>query len=387
MSILRVFLFAAATSGACLPSFAQEPSAEPWGYLFFFRTQKLFPLTLDESAVGRLSEGAVVLTSPRVSRRHAVVRRSGEGVELVDVGSSNGTKRNGEALRPRSPLALLPGDRLEFAEEVALFHPSLADLWRDELRHRLLASVVKLRRPLPQDRTRKAFGREEIDLAVAEARVNPENGNAELEHAVPIEPGSGFPEGGGAFIGDVEVKDDYLELSLWTIAADEGMTSRRSSFANLKHVALRVSIEGGRTGGAGTGPWFPAHLLAALFEVFPDEPEFALQFAVSLAGQERPRALSDAAATLSFRHRLNPREWKLILLAAQAKGLWVDREIDERGLSLGPEDITRLEEALEEARSWLEQAKALGAQDAPGKEADEALLRASERLSRILATP
>ena len=121
--------------------------------------------------------------------------------------------------------------------------------------------------------------------------------------------------------------------------------------------------------------------------MFPDEPEFSLQFAVSLAGQERPQALSDAASCLSFRHRLNPSEWKLILMAAQAKGLWVDKEIGERGLSLGAEDKEHLAEALEEARSWLEQAKALGAKDEPGKEAEAALVRASERLSRIQASP
>ena len=121
--------------------------------------------------------------------------------------------------------------------------------------------------------------------------------------------------------------------------------------------------------------------------MFPDAPEFSLQFAVSLAGQERPRALSDAAASLSFRHRLNPTEWKLILMAAQAKGLWIDKEIGERGLSLGDEEKTRLAAALEEARSWLEQAKALGAKDGPGKEAEAALVRASERLSRIQASP
>jgi predicted ATPase len=55
-------------------------------------------------------------------------------------------------------------------------------------------------------------------------------------------------------------------------------------------------------------------------------------------------------------------------------------------LSLGAEDKTRLAAALEEARSWLEQAKALGAKDEPGKEAEAALVRASERLSRIQAS-
>jgi len=389
MSFLPVFLFAAATSSAGFSALAQAPPepVEPWGYLYFIRTQRLFPLTLEESAIGRLPENDVVLASTRVSRRHAVVRKRAEGVELVDVGSSNGTKRNGTPLHSRSPAALTPGDRIEIAEEVALYHESLPDLWRDELRHRLISGILKLRCQLPQDRTRKAFGREEIELAVTEALVNAETGGAEVEHSVELEPGSGFPDGSGAFVGNVDVENDVLELSLWTIAAGESMTSRRASFTNLKHATLRVSIAGRPSGGAEAGPWFPPHLLGALFDVFPDEPEFSLQFAVSLAGQERPQALSDAAASLSFRHRLDPGEWKLILMAAQAKGLWIDKEIGERGLSLGADDKARLAAALEEARSWLEQAKALGARDEPGKEAEAALIRASERLSRIQASP
>lgn len=382
MCFLRVVLFAAATSSA-LPAFSQEA---PWSYLYFIRTQKLFPLTLDESTIGRLAESDVVLTSPRVSRRHAVVRRSGEEVELLDVGSSNGTKRNGEVLRPRSPVSLSPGDWIEFAEEAALYHRSLPELWRDELRHRLLAGIVKLRLRLPQDRPRKAFGREEIDLAVTEARVNAETGKAEVEHSSEPDPGSGFPEESAAFVGGLDMKGDVLEMSLWAIAAGESMTSRRASFTNLKHTALRVSIAGAPSTGE-AGPWFPPHLLGALFDVFPDEPEYSLRFAVSLAGQERRQALCDAATTLSFRHRLDPGEWKLILMAAQARGLEIDREIGERGLSLGAEDLARLEASLEEARAWLEQAKALGAKDEPGKEAEAAVVRASERLSRIQGTP
>jgi hypothetical protein len=381
MRFLLVCLFAAATSSP-LTAVAQE---SPWGYLYFPRVQRLVPLSLGENAVGRLTENAVVLNSPRVSRRHAVIKKSGESVELEDVGSSNGTMLNGSPIAARSSAPLSPGDRVEFADEMALYHRELRELWRDELRHRLLAGIVKLHQALPQDQIRKAFGREEIQAAVTEARVNGETGAAELEHSVPLDSEGGFPAESAAFVGGVDVADGVLELSLWTIAAGESMTSRRASFTNLKHATLRVSIPGGPENEE--GPWFPSHLLGGLFDVFPDEPEFSLQFAVSLAGQERPKALSDAASTLSFRHRLSPKEWKLILMAAQAKGLWIDREIGERGLSLGAEDKTRLAEALEEARAWLEQAKALGAKEDPGKEAEAALTRASERLSRIQASP
>ena len=78
-------VFAAAISVSGRASFAQEAEPSPWGYLYVFRTMHLFPLTLDESRIGRLTENEIVLTSERVSRRHAAVRRTENGAELVDV--------------------------------------------------------------------------------------------------------------------------------------------------------------------------------------------------------------------------------------------------------------------------------------------------------------
>jgi pSer/pThr/pTyr-binding forkhead associated (FHA) protein len=379
MRFLPVLLLAAATSGA-----GQPP--EPWGYLYFPRIEKLFPLALGEVTVGRLPENAVVLASPRISRRHAVLRRSAEGVALEDVGSSNGSRRNGAPLRPRDPVPLAPGDRIELADELALYHESLLDLWKDEIRNRLLARILKLRVALPKDRTKKAFGREEIELAVSSARVNARTGAAsELEHTIPLESESGFPEGSGAFVGSALVEGEVLELSLWTIAASESMTGRRASFTNLKHATLRITIEGGAPAGGEAGPWFPTHLLSALFDVFPDDPEYTLNFAMSLASQTRPEALSNAAASLFFRHRLDRKEWKLLVAAAQAQGEWVDREIDERGLSLGPEDLGRLRGALEEGKAWLEEAESLGAKADAQRKAEASLGRGAERLARLEA--
>ena len=47
--------------------------------------------------IGRLPECAVVLDDPNVSRRHAQVRREGDAVFVVDLGSTNGTRVNGVA--------------------------------------------------------------------------------------------------------------------------------------------------------------------------------------------------------------------------------------------------------------------------------------------------
>lgn len=45
--------------------------------------------------IGRLPECAVPVSDPNVSRRHAQLRREGETVVVVDLGSTNGTRVNG----------------------------------------------------------------------------------------------------------------------------------------------------------------------------------------------------------------------------------------------------------------------------------------------------
>jgi hypothetical protein len=60
------------------------------------------------TVIGRSSECDVPLTSdPNVSRRHAEVRRIGDGYSLVDLGSTNGTEVNGQRIQET---ALMNGD-------------------------------------------------------------------------------------------------------------------------------------------------------------------------------------------------------------------------------------------------------------------------------------
>lgn len=53
------------------------------------------PLEDETVTVGRQDDCDVVLDDPTVSRHHAEVRRSGDGFEVVDLGSRNGTRVNG----------------------------------------------------------------------------------------------------------------------------------------------------------------------------------------------------------------------------------------------------------------------------------------------------
>ena len=62
-----------------------------------------------EVAIGR-QEGDLVVEDPEVSRRHAVLRRSGGSVVVEDLDSTNGTFVNGE--RIRTPMTVGPGDQV-----------------------------------------------------------------------------------------------------------------------------------------------------------------------------------------------------------------------------------------------------------------------------------
>jgi pSer/pThr/pTyr-binding forkhead associated (FHA) protein len=63
----------------------------------------------------------VVLADPNVSRNHAEVRPSGDGFEVVDQGSTNGTKVNGVRVAEHQ---LRPGDEIRLGNTVLRFEAS-----------------------------------------------------------------------------------------------------------------------------------------------------------------------------------------------------------------------------------------------------------------------
>jgi DNA-binding winged helix-turn-helix (wHTH) protein len=69
------------------------------------------PLGQGENVLGRDPGSVVWIDSPRVSRRHAVVRVSKDEAVVEDLGSKNGTFVNG--CRLEAPARLRDGDRLE----------------------------------------------------------------------------------------------------------------------------------------------------------------------------------------------------------------------------------------------------------------------------------
>lgn len=75
-------------------------------------------LTSDITVIGRGSNADLRLDDTGVSRQHAEVRREGDDVVLVDLGSTNGTSVNG---RHVERVRLTPGDRIELGRCVLVY--------------------------------------------------------------------------------------------------------------------------------------------------------------------------------------------------------------------------------------------------------------------------
>jgi len=99
--------------------------------------------------IGRAVENDIVITSKRVSREHAQVRRTGRKVWLEDLKSANGTFLNGE--RIQAPAQLQEGDEIAIGDVILTFHDP-DTTFREEgaldLEVNLSAGVVRLNRRL-----------------------------------------------------------------------------------------------------------------------------------------------------------------------------------------------------------------------------------------------
>lgn len=76
------------------------------------------PLTEGEWTIGSALDADIRITHPTVSRRHARLFVTDDGVEVEDLGSSNGTRIDGDAVRGR--VLIPPGKPLLFGTAVAL---------------------------------------------------------------------------------------------------------------------------------------------------------------------------------------------------------------------------------------------------------------------------
>jgi peptidoglycan glycosyltransferase len=71
-----------------------------------------FALDGDAHEIGRDEDVAIRVDEPLVSRRHARIQKRGDGWVVVDLGSTNFTRVNGERVRRERELE--HGDELQF---------------------------------------------------------------------------------------------------------------------------------------------------------------------------------------------------------------------------------------------------------------------------------
>ena len=83
-----------------------------------------FPLTGAVMTVGRDETADIQVDEPLVSRLHARIERRGQDHVLLDLGSTNYTRVNGERVLER---ALTHGDEIRFARARCVFLAESAD--------------------------------------------------------------------------------------------------------------------------------------------------------------------------------------------------------------------------------------------------------------------
>jgi hypothetical protein len=95
--------------------------SDAWGSLHLLDTGQVLPLSVkNEFTIGRVSEGQPIMPdvdlSPYqayaagVSRLHAVIKRDGNRIIFIDLGSANGTYINGKRLNPNVEQVINHGD-------------------------------------------------------------------------------------------------------------------------------------------------------------------------------------------------------------------------------------------------------------------------------------
>ncbi|MBL7162404.1 MAG: FHA domain-containing protein [Anaerolineales bacterium] len=78
---------------------------------------RVYPLNIGVTKVGRARESHVWLESDKVSRDHAELHRTDDALEIIDLGSTNGTFINNEQLQANQPRALGVGDEIRFGDQ------------------------------------------------------------------------------------------------------------------------------------------------------------------------------------------------------------------------------------------------------------------------------
>ena len=105
----------------CEARFVEGDGALPPGSLLL-PTGDRVPLGEYVVGIGRQHDCTIVLGDPNVSRHHAEIRPSGDGFMVVDLGSTNGTRINGNRISGQHHL--VDGDELRCGNTIMHFEAS-----------------------------------------------------------------------------------------------------------------------------------------------------------------------------------------------------------------------------------------------------------------------
>ncbi len=112
-------------------------------------TGRAHALTGEVTMIGRAVENEIVVSSKRISREHACVRREGWRAILEDLGSTNGTFLNGQRLTESAQLR--DGDQIKVGDVQFVFHDpdvTYQDTALPELEMDVPAGLVRVNRQL-----------------------------------------------------------------------------------------------------------------------------------------------------------------------------------------------------------------------------------------------
>jgi pSer/pThr/pTyr-binding forkhead associated (FHA) protein len=94
--------------------------AKSAGEYWLMDREGIYPLKIGVNTIGRLPDNDVVIHGPYVSRRHcAILVHAGDGCELYDIASKNGTYINGARLD--GPTHLASGDEIRMCDRNFVF--------------------------------------------------------------------------------------------------------------------------------------------------------------------------------------------------------------------------------------------------------------------------
>ena len=78
---------------------------------------EIYHLVEGENRVGRSAGNEIHIVAEKISRHHARLLLTGEKLEVIDLGSTNGTFVNEEQLEPNQPAVLKEGDQVRFGDQ------------------------------------------------------------------------------------------------------------------------------------------------------------------------------------------------------------------------------------------------------------------------------